>query len=63
MFGDDYKGKICYALINQRKSACPGCGVKDIFEKGKAQNVHEQLVKGADGQDIWLELITTAYEI
>ncbi|MCJ7721247.1 PAS domain S-box protein, partial [Candidatus Bathyarchaeota archaeon] len=59
VFGDDYEGKICYALINQRKSACMGCGVKEIFEKGTDQVVHEQLVKGVDGQDVWLEIIAT----
>jgi len=59
VFGDDYEGKVCYALINQLKSSCPGCGVKKIFETGKDQVVHKQLVKGADGSDVWLEITAT----
>ena len=31
VFGDDYEGKVCHALINQLKSPCQGCGIKEIF--------------------------------
>ena len=57
--GEPFKGKLCYKLINQLNSPCSGCGVREIFEKEKDVVVHEQLVKGFDGQDIWLEITAT----
>jgi PAS domain S-box-containing protein len=54
--GEDVKGKTCYSVYNDRTSICPGCGVKEIFETGKNNVVHEQLVPGPGGQRVWIEI-------
>lgn len=56
----DLEGKFCYEILNRRDSPCPSCGVKEIFEKGESQVIREQLVPGFDGEDVWLELNSTA---
>ncbi len=53
------EGKLCYEIFSKRDSICPGCGVKEIFEKGKNQVIHEQVVPGFDGKDLWLEINAT----
>jgi len=58
-FGGNYKGKICYELTNGLEEPCFGCGIKAVFENNEAVVVHEQVVKGPDGQDIWLEITVT----
>jgi len=55
-FCGDVKGKTCYSVYNDRTSICPGCGVKEIFERGKNHVVHEQSVPGPDGQRVWIEI-------
>ena len=55
----DVKGKVCYETYHQRTHVCPGCGVQEIFETGKKHVVHEQVVSGFDGQNVWLELTAT----
>ena len=54
--GKDVKGKNCFAVYNDRDSVCPGCGVKEVFETGKENVVHEQAVPGPDGQRHWIEI-------
>ncbi len=51
--------KRCYEIFSKRDNLCPGGGVKEIFEKGKTQVIHEQVVPGFDGKDLWLELNST----
>jgi PAS domain S-box-containing protein len=58
IFGD-VEGKICYSTYNQRNGVCPGCGVHEIFETGKAKVVHEQVGKGVDGKTVWSEITAT----
>ncbi|MGA3191305.1 MAG: PAS domain S-box protein [Candidatus Bathyarchaeia archaeon] len=58
IFGD-VEGKICYSVYNQRSSICPGCGVREIFEAGKAKVVHEQVGKDVDGKTVWSEITAT----
>jgi PAS domain S-box-containing protein len=53
------EGKSCYKTCYKRTSICPGCGVKQIFETGKDHVVHEQLLKGPEGQPIWLQITST----
>ncbi len=53
------KGKDCYSTLNHLSHRCPGCGVKEIFEKGENRVVHEQLVLRADGEPAWLEITAT----
>lgn len=59
IFGCEYGGKKCHALINHLSSPCGGCRVNEIFENGKDHVVHEQLVKAPDGSDVWLEITVT----
>lgn len=49
-------GKTCFTTYNDRASVCPGCGVKEIFESGKDNVVHEQSVPAANGLRKWVEL-------
>ncbi len=58
IFGD-VEGKACYAAYNQRAEICPGCGVREVFDKGEEQVVHEQMGKDVAGQTIWSEIIAT----
>jgi PAS domain S-box-containing protein len=58
IFGD-VEGKICYSTYNQRSGICPGCGVHEIFETGKAKVVHGQVGKGVDGKTVWSEITAT----
>ncbi len=58
MFGD-VEGKICYSTYNQRTEICPGCGVREIFETGRDEVVHEQVGKGIDGNTVWSQIIAT----
>jgi PAS domain S-box-containing protein len=55
----DAEGKICYETYHQQASVCSGCGVKEIFGGEKNLVVHQRMVKDVDGQNIWLENITT----
>ena len=59
IFGE-VEGKICYCTYNQRTEVCPSCGVKEIFEKGIDQAVHEQSGKDKDGNLIWSQIVTTS---
>jgi CheY-like chemotaxis protein len=58
LFGD-VEGKSCYSAYNQRSGICPGCGVHEIFETGKAKVVHEQVGKDVDGKTVWSEITAT----
>jgi PAS domain S-box-containing protein len=58
IFGD-VEGKHCYEMYNQRDAVCPGCGVKEVFEKGAAEVVHEQVGKSVSGETVWSQIIST----
>jgi PAS domain S-box-containing protein len=58
IFGD-VEGKICYSTYNKRSAICPKCGVREIFEEGKGQVVHEQVGEDAKGNTIWSQIIAT----
>lgn len=58
IFGE-VEGKVCYETYNQQTNVCPNCGVREIFETGKEEVVHEEAGKDADGQTIWSEIIAT----
>jgi two-component system NtrC family sensor kinase len=58
VFGD-VEGKTCYSAYNKRSTICPKCGVREIFEEGKDQVIHEQVGKDADGRTVWSEIIAT----
>ena len=59
IFGD-VEGKTCYSTYNEKPEICPGCGVRDIFEKGSEKVVHEQEGKDLDGNTIWSEIVATS---
>ncbi|MCW4016526.1 MAG: PAS domain S-box protein [Candidatus Bathyarchaeota archaeon] len=55
------EGATCYAAINQRKSVCPKCGVKEIFETGKDLVICEQeVIDQRDSKHHWMELTAAA---
>jgi PAS domain S-box-containing protein len=58
MFGD-VENKICYSTYNQRDGICPRCGVREVFETGRDEVVHEQVGKGIDGNTVWSQIIAT----
>jgi PAS domain S-box-containing protein len=58
LFGD-VEGKICYSTYNQRTGICPRCGVREIFETGWTEVVHEQVGEGIDGNTVWSQIIAT----
>jgi len=58
LFGD-VEGEVCHLAYNERNEICPGCGVREIFEKGKDKVVHEQLGRDILGNKIWSEIIAT----
>ncbi|HEX9912746.1 MAG TPA: response regulator [candidate division Zixibacteria bacterium] len=58
LFGE-VDGKICYQTYNHRPNICPGCGVQEVFEKGKDIVVHEQVGKDKDGKTVWSQIIAT----
>ena len=51
--------KTCYSTLNNLTNVCPGCGIKEIFEKRTNKVIHQQKVSGADGKTIWLEITAT----
>ena len=58
MFGD-LEGKPCYEVYNQRAEICVGCGVREVFEEGKEESVHEQTGRDSQGNVIWSQIIAT----
>lgn len=58
MFGD-VEGRRCFEVYNQRRDICIGCGVREVFEKGKEEVVHEQSGRDAQGNLVWSQIIAT----
>jgi PAS domain S-box-containing protein len=58
MFGD-VEGKICYSTYNQQSAICPRCGVREVFETGRHEVVHEQVGKDKAGKTVWSQIIAT----
>ena len=58
IFGD-VEGKTCHSTYNRRAEVCPGCGVREVFEKGSEKVVHEQVGEDIEGNTIWSEIIAT----
>ena len=58
MFGD-LEGKPCFEIYNQRSDICVGCGVREVFEDGKEEAVHEQAGRDSEGNVVWSQIIAT----
>lgn len=58
LFGD-VEGKPCYVTYNQRTEVCPGCGVREVFETGADEAIHEQLGRDARGNVVWSQIIAS----
>ena len=54
------EGEICHLTYNKSNEICPGCGVREIFEKGSEKVVHEQEGKDLEGNTIWSEIVATS---
>jgi PAS domain S-box-containing protein len=55
----DVEGKLCYATLNTLETICPQCGVKKVFEEGKAIDTHEYSSTDINGNSYTVELIAT----
>lgn len=58
MFGD-LEGKFCFEVYNRRSDICVGCGVREVFEEGKEEAVHEQTGRDFQGNVVWSQIIAT----
>jgi PAS domain S-box-containing protein len=58
IFGD-VEGEICYSTYNQRTEICQGCGVREVFETGRHEVIHEQVGKDKYGKTIWSQIVAT----
>jgi PAS domain S-box-containing protein len=58
MFGD-LEGKHCFEVYNGRSDICIGCGVREVFEEGKEEAVHEQTGRDSQGNVVWSQIIAT----
>ncbi|MDG6223004.1 MAG: PAS domain S-box protein [Candidatus Bathyarchaeota archaeon] len=58
IFGDVI-GKKCYSTFGYGDSICPNCGVKQIFETGKDQVVHNRVIHSKNGNVVYLSLVAT----
>ncbi|MCW4016070.1 MAG: PAS domain-containing sensor histidine kinase [Candidatus Bathyarchaeota archaeon] len=56
----DVIGKKCYTALHHRKSVCSNCGVKEIFETGKDQITHNQVILGPTGNYTHLDITATS---
>ena len=61
IFGD-VEGRPCYESFNAKSEICTGCGVKEVFDTGISQVVHEQLGKDTRGNDVWSQIVATPFK-
>jgi two-component system cell cycle sensor histidine kinase/response regulator CckA len=58
MFGD-VEGQPCHKVYNNAYAVCPGCGVKEVFENGKEESLHEQTGRDRQGNVVYSQIIAT----
>lgn len=50
-------GRRCYEVLQNKRSVCEGCSVKEAFDTGKP-NTKEKLMSYPGGQHVWVEIYT-----
>jgi diguanylate cyclase (GGDEF)-like protein/PAS domain S-box-containing protein len=58
VFGE-VEGSCCHITYNQRPEVCEGCGVREVFETGCDQAVHEQVGQDKHGNTVWSQIVAT----
>ncbi len=58
MFGD-IEGKPCHHVYNNSEEICNGCGVREVFEHGKEEALHEQTGRDLGGNTVYSQIIAT----
>ncbi|MFY9706671.1 MAG: response regulator [Desulfobacterales bacterium] len=58
MFGD-IEGKSCQEAFNKADDACNGCGVREVFDNGKEESLHEQTGRDLQGNVVYSQIIAT----
>ncbi|MFZ0614085.1 MAG: response regulator [Desulfobacterales bacterium] len=58
LFGD-IEGKPCHQTYNSCEKVCNGCGVREVFENGKEESLHEQTGRDLNGNAVYSQIIAT----
>ncbi|MFZ0241873.1 MAG: response regulator [Desulfobacterales bacterium] len=58
MFGD-IEGQPCHLANNNCEKICNGCGVREVFENGKEESLHEQTGRDLNGHTVYSQIIAT----
>ncbi|MFZ1955965.1 MAG: response regulator [Desulfobacterales bacterium] len=58
MYGD-IEGKSCQEAFNKADDACNGCGVREVFDNGKEESLHEQTGRDLQGNVVCFQIIAT----
>jgi PAS domain S-box-containing protein len=58
MYGD-IEGKSCQEAFNKADDACNGCGVREVFDNGKEESLHEQTGRDLQGNVVYSQIIAT----
>lgn len=58
MFGD-IEGKPCHKAYKNADQVCNGCGVREVFENGKEESLHEQTGRDLRGNVVYSQIIAT----
>ena len=58
MFGD-VEGQPCYKAYNNADEVCTGCGVREVFDNGKEESLHEQTGRDRQGNVVYSQIIAT----
>ncbi len=57
-FGE-VEGQPCYKAHFQRDRVCDECGARMVFEQGYEKVIHEQQHLDAQGNPLWVQIVTT----
>lgn len=58
IFGD-IEGKPCHQAYNTCEEICNCCGVREVFENGKEESLHEQTGRDLHGNPVYSQIIAT----
>ena len=58
MFGT-IEGQACQEAFNKADEVCNGCGVREVFDYGKEESLHEQMGRDRQGNIVYSQIIAT----
>ena len=58
MFGT-IEGQDCQKAFNKAEEVCNGCGVREVFDYGKEESLHEQMGRDLQGNVVYSQIIAT----